>query len=109
MSTSKTVALSSHQELRFPPVPCGSQVRKYNKKKAELEAKHLESLESMVPTKSGSREAALLGDISAEKSVGDKLLERDWNDCLDAIGEITCPFCFYALPAREAVDEKKWK
>lgn len=28
---------------------------------------------------------------------------------LQAIGEITCPYCLYALPAEEVFDERKWQ
>lgn len=35
----------------------------------------------------------------------DALLKSD----LQAIGEITCPYCLYALPAQEVFDERKWQ
>jgi hypothetical protein len=36
-------------------------------------------------------------------------LHKYWDSCVEATGEITCPFCFYAIPAREMQNEAKWK
>jgi len=36
-------------------------------------------------------------------------LEGDWKCCCEVIAEMACPFCFYALPSLDVVDEKKWK
>ncbi|KAI0180727.1 hypothetical protein GGR52DRAFT_2839 [Hypoxylon sp. FL1284] len=69
VSVSKTVALSSHGDLIFPPAPLG--------------------MEFQVPNSHMERSA--------------------WRESVDAIGEVTCPFCFYALPAQDVVDNKKWK
>ncbi|KAH6955660.1 hypothetical protein BKA56DRAFT_706596 [Ilyonectria sp. MPI-CAGE-AT-0026] len=50
--------------------------------------------------------------VSASKTIA--LGSRDsclpTRSCLDlqAVGEITCSYCLYALPAREMFDEKKW-
>ncbi|KAK4063329.1 uncharacterized protein Triagg1_9480 [Trichoderma aggressivum f. europaeum] len=35
-------------------------------------------------------------------------LEKDWNEILEAAGEIDCPLCCLSLPARDVVDESKW-
>ncbi|KAH7417504.1 hypothetical protein BKA64DRAFT_301951 [Cadophora sp. MPI-SDFR-AT-0126] len=36
-------------------------------------------------------------------------LEKDWIYCCQLIGEITCPFCFYALPSLDVANENKWR
>ena len=36
-------------------------------------------------------------------------LDKDWTYCCQLIGEITCPFCFYALPSLDVADENKWR
>ncbi|KAI0599834.1 hypothetical protein F4775DRAFT_548461 [Biscogniauxia sp. FL1348] len=96
VSVSKTVALSRHEDLRFPPAPCGNLMRKYNKLKKQLEEKRGAFLDP--------------NDINRRFVVKNKEpLDNHWSDYLRAIGEITCPFCFYALPAQEVVDEKKWR
>ncbi|KAI1636334.1 hypothetical protein F4809DRAFT_650603 [Biscogniauxia mediterranea] len=97
ISTSKTVALSGHEHLRFPSAPYGGLLRKYNKLKKQLEEERIASLERM--------------DINARPVMMEfkKILDKRWDDCLRQIGEIMCPFCFYALPAQNIVDEKKWK
>ncbi|KAI0515047.1 hypothetical protein F5B22DRAFT_656231 [Xylaria bambusicola] len=35
-------------------------------------------------------------------------LANDWSECLRSVPEISCPYCFHALPVEEVVDEKKW-
>jgi hypothetical protein len=109
MSVSKTVALSGQEELRFPPTPCGGVLRRYNKLKAEKEASHIAYLESLPGDQLGARQELYQDSISAKVAAHEKALKQLWDDCLASIGEVICPFCFYAIPARDAVDEKKWK
>ncbi|KAI7770089.1 hypothetical protein LZL87_013504 [Fusarium oxysporum] len=36
-------------------------------------------------------------------------LAKAWDDCIEAAGEVTCPYCFHMLPVRETIGELKWK
>jgi hypothetical protein len=31
-----------------------------------------------------------------------------WPEAVAIVGEVTCPFCFYALPAKDVADQMKW-
>ncbi|RSM12538.1 hypothetical protein CEP52_002366 [Fusarium oligoseptatum] len=70
--------------LTYPPAPGFAAKRRYEKLKKQ---RIVEAAETN--TEPGLRE----------------LLESD----LQAIGEITCPYCLYALPAAEVFDERKWQ
>ncbi|KAK1240160.1 hypothetical protein MKX08_007602 [Trichoderma sp. CBMAI-0020] len=89
---SKTVALSNHEALIFPPAPGLAAKRKYEQLKNERVANF--------------QNAFWLGEtISDAESKLNDLLKSD----LQAIGDITCPYCLYALPAEEMFDEQKWQ
>lgn len=34
---------------------------------------------------------------------------QDWAAAAAAVGEITCPFCFHALPVEDVTDQKRWE
>ncbi|KAI1488415.1 hypothetical protein F5X96DRAFT_680485 [Biscogniauxia mediterranea] len=111
VSTSKTVALSGHEHLRFPSAPYGGLLRKYNKLKEQLKEERRAFLESL-DINSGffkNQGVIKIENIQFEKIQFQKILDKHWDDYLRQIGEIMCPFCFYALPAQNVVDEKKWK
>ncbi|KAK7425130.1 hypothetical protein QQX98_000044 [Neonectria punicea] len=84
VSASRTIASGKHQTLTYPPAPGFAAKRRYEKLKSQRIV-----------------EAAV---TSTEPSL-QELLESD----LRAIGEITCPYCLYALPAAEVFDERKWR
>jgi hypothetical protein len=110
VSVSKTIALGNHEELAFPPAPCGGLLQKYRQLRKQREEKHRAFLESLTGYEENYGQPTPSMDLtSATEANHRKILEQDWNDCLRAIGEVTCPFCFYALPAQDAIDEKKWK
>jgi hypothetical protein len=84
VSASRTIASGKHQVLTYPPAPGFAAKRRYEKLKSQR----------MVEAAGKSAEPSL-----------QELLESD----LRAIGEITCPYCLYALPAAEVFDERKWQ
>ncbi|EEU35605.1 uncharacterized protein NECHADRAFT_86789 [Fusarium vanettenii 77-13-4] len=84
VSASRTIASGKHQVLTYPPAPGFAAKQRYEKLKSQ---RIVEAAETS--TEPGLRE----------------LLESD----LQAIGEITCPYCLYALPAAEVFDERKWQ
>ncbi|KAI0405375.1 hypothetical protein F4802DRAFT_180093 [Xylaria palmicola] len=101
-SASKSVALSDHEDLRFPPAPCGSIRRRYNKMKRKRR-KALWNKLDLLPTRAPE------GSPSATQAGYEENLAGDWDKCLQATPEVICPFCFCALPVRDVVDDKKWK
>ncbi|KAH6981610.1 hypothetical protein BKA56DRAFT_731124 [Ilyonectria sp. MPI-CAGE-AT-0026] len=91
VSASKTVALANHEALVFPPAPGLAAKRKYEKLKSQRVADYCHEIELEEINSDGAEK---LGE----------LLKSD----VQAIGEITCPYCLYALPAQEMFDERKW-
>lgn len=96
VSVSKTVALGSHEHLVFPPAPTAT----IKKKQRQLMEQRKDGLVDM-------RRRLENQDRVTEPE--DRTPSQDWEDALDAVGEVMCPFCFHALPARNVVDEAKWK
>lgn len=88
VSLSKTVALSSHETIIFPPAPTG--IIKLKQRQLMLE-----------------RWKGLQKRLNPEFE--DQSPTRCWEDAVIAVREVTCPYCFYAIPAPDIVDEKKWK
>jgi hypothetical protein len=120
VSVTKTVALGDHEDLIFPPAPNGHIKRRYRHLKKYREEEHKAHLNSLPhyslyeeyngqPPLSLDVVSELRQEISISKAKLQKTLERDWNDCSRATVEVACPFCFYALPSPDVVDEKKWK
>lgn len=93
VSASRTVALSSHDKLVFPAAPTGA----IEKKRRQLVAQRQDTLRRRLEIQGGTPE----GD--------DRTPAQEWQDAVDAIREVTCPICFYELPAWEIVDKKKWE
>ncbi|KAH8586928.1 hypothetical protein B0O99DRAFT_695020 [Bisporella sp. PMI_857] len=99
ISASKTVALGNHEALNFPPAPGLAAKRKYEQLKSQRLAVHQTVLDEL--------ELCATKD-SYIASIEAKLKDTLKSD-LQAIGEITCPYCLYALPAEEVFDERKWQ
>lgn len=96
VSVSKTVALNSHEQLVFPRAPTAA----IKRKQMQLTEQRKAGLSDMRRRSEGQ---------DRNTDTNDKTALQDWEDAVDAVGEVVCPFCFYALPAREVVDETKWK
>ncbi|UKZ96191.1 uncharacterized protein TrAFT101_010992 [Trichoderma asperellum] len=88
----RETATLGNETLIFPPAPGLSAKRKYEQLKSERVADFHKALR--------------LGEMRlvAESKLND-LLESD----LQAMGEIICPYCLYALPVQEMFDEQKWQ
>ncbi|XXG96335.1 hypothetical protein Hte_002617 [Hypoxylon texense] len=109
VSVSKTVALSNHEDLVFPRAPLGRIKRKYNELR-EARKEWLGGLRSIhTPALEPHARVSIVESIAEAEAQLDSTQKGDWSDSVEAIGEVTCPFCFYALPAQDAADEKKWK
>ncbi|RGP80764.1 serine threonine phosphatase [Fusarium longipes] len=100
ISVSKTIALSVTGELSFPPPPTAALMRKYKTLKREIDTRARSS-------EPRSKADAALEYLSVKKKQVE--LSEAWNRCLEAVAEVTCPYCFHVLPVREVIDEKRWK
>ena len=111
VSATKTVALGDHEALAFPPAPGAALKRKYISLEAAREAsetamqmrKYAEAL-GWGKQRTSVPEASSEQDLPASSMELDEEVEVD----LQTIGEVTCPFCSYALPAQDVFDDKKW-
>ncbi|KAF5603941.1 uncharacterized protein FSUBG_7039 [Fusarium subglutinans] len=113
LSISKTVTLSDEDELIFPPAPNGAFMQRYNRAKQDIEDRHRQRLSTIDSYYEGVDMTAIApGDVRAIIDAGavrDRALAKAWDDCLKAVSEATCPYCFHVLPISEVIDELKWK
>ncbi|KAF5678534.1 hypothetical protein FDENT_8913 [Fusarium denticulatum] len=113
LSVSKTVPLSDEDELVFPPAPSDAFEQRYNKAKQDIEDRHKQRLSTIDSYYEGVDMTTLApGDVRAIIDAGavrDRALVKARDDCLKAVSEVTCPYCFHMLPIHEVVDELKWK
>ncbi|EWG48629.1 hypothetical protein FVEG_08333 [Fusarium verticillioides 7600] len=100
-AVSKTVEISDNDGDVFPPAPIRTLMQRFKKRKQSIEDRHMKKLSAITGYDDGA-------ELSAKRT-RDGALAKAWNDCLDAVGEVTCPYCFQMLPVREAVDDLKWK
>ncbi|CVK96158.1 uncharacterized protein FMAN_14026 [Fusarium mangiferae] len=113
VSMSKTVQLSSEDELAFPPAPSGAFQRRFNKAKKYIEDRHKQRLSRIdnyyqgVDMTSIAPEANLA--INDAEAARDRALAKAHDDCITAVSEVTCPYCFHVLPISEVLNELKWK
>ncbi|KAH7161647.1 hypothetical protein EDB81DRAFT_785245 [Dactylonectria macrodidyma] len=91
VSASRTIASGKHQALIYPPAPGFAAKRRYEQLKSRRIAEFSETI----------------GD--GARTTADPKLQELLKSDLQAIGEITCPYCLYALPAAEVFDERKWQ
>jgi len=117
ISVSKTVALGGHEELRFPQAPSGNLMRRFNKLEAQETDWFISERDKLLEEHGGIMEVEFTtvnildfqDDLRVFSREYDRRVETHWRECVEAVGEITCPFCFYALPAQDVADEKKWR
>lgn len=93
VSVNKTVALSINKDLVFPPAPTTN----INSKQRQF----IGHTEDAIRHQTGCEPSS--------KNAEDSPVIDKWRDADNVIGEVTCPFCFYVLPAKEVVEESKWR
>ncbi|KAF5537582.1 hypothetical protein FMEXI_9789 [Fusarium mexicanum] len=112
VSFSKTVNLSNNDDVVFPPAPTRALTQRYEKMERDIDDQCKQTLSTICGYNEGfelSAPTAKDRHIIAEvKSAHDRKLATAWNDCIEAVAEVTCPYCFHVLPVREVIDEQKW-
>lgn len=120
VSVTKTVALSSHDDLTFPPTPQGHIRERFKRLKAQRQSDHAAHLSALpfyslyvqhrgAPDLQPDIITQLRQQISDAEQNLRLALEKDWKDCNEANLEVICPFCFYALSSLDIKDDKKWR
>ncbi|RYC91450.1 hypothetical protein BFJ63_vAg5749 [Fusarium oxysporum f. sp. narcissi] len=112
VSISKTVKLSDDDDFVFPPAPTRPFMQRYNKAKQDIEERHKKRLSTIHRYDEGvgltTRVSGDTQGIIDAEVVRNRALAKAWDDCIEAVGEVICPYCFHMLPIREVVDELKW-
>ncbi|PNP74581.1 hypothetical protein FNYG_12086 [Fusarium nygamai] len=113
VSVSKTVPLNDEDKLVFPPAPSDAFEQRCNKAKQDIEDRHKQRLSTIDSYYVGVDMITIApGDVRAiidAEAVRDRALAKARDDCLKAVSEVTCLYCFHVLLIREVVDELKWK
>lgn len=112
VGSAMTIALSDHETLDFPIAPGAAAKRKYEQLKMERLAAHnsmLDKFDKAYPDRY-SREIYRF-DEQDSRTIAEKDLELEaiMEADIQALGEITCPYCLEALPAIEVFDHPKWR
>jgi len=113
ISQTKTIAFGNHEALVFPSPPGNRARRRYERSKAARLASYTAMLESLPKYQLDKEHNGMEGraislleeQVSATKATMELALKTD----LEAIGEITCPYCFHAFPAQDVFDDGKWR
>ncbi|KAK2811629.1 hypothetical protein FQN50_001971 [Emmonsiellopsis sp. PD_5] len=118
ISESKTISLSHHEELEFPPAPTGPLLRKFRILKEQRRAKHRERLNSL-PNFSLYKKNN--GNPPLKPNVLDQLkflnlesdleeeTKRDRKDCYNSNVEVVCPYGCCALSSADVMNDRKWR
>lgn len=112
VSTTMTVALGNHEALKFPAAPGLHAKRKYEQFKAEQLAAHQAMLGKADESSSAADpildDAINMRDAKRRLSTEEQL-SKVFKPDVPAIGEVTCPYCFYTLSLEEVFNKKKWQ
>lgn len=115
ISASRTVALGNHEALNFPPAPWLAAKRKYERFKSQRLAVNQTALAepelcaTMDSGKDPPPSLNVANKVAEDTTSVEAKLEDTLESDFQAIGEIACPYCLYALPAEEVFDEQKWQ
>ncbi|KAG5746711.1 hypothetical protein H9Q72_010680 [Fusarium xylarioides] len=112
-AVSKTVEISDNDGDVFPPAPIRTLMQNFKKRKQVIEDGHKNTLSAITGYDEGAELSALFSQndqrIIDAKLARDRALAKAWDDCIEAVSEVTCPYCFQVLPVREVIDDLKWK
>lgn len=82
----------------YPPLPIGAIFSKYHQLKPPRDEKKHLTIPSAGQSGSSHNPVTADGDIS----------NKDWNEVIEAVQEVLCPFCVHSIPSRDACDKKTW-
>lgn len=99
-----TVAPSDIETLDYPTAPGANAKRKYEQLKKERLAAHKALLERVA-------HKAMFKKFDEQnlRAIAEKALESTLEADIQALEEITCPYCLEALSAIEVFDDRKWR
>ncbi|KAF5602454.1 hypothetical protein FPCIR_1794 [Fusarium pseudocircinatum] len=113
VSVPKTVKLNDNDDAVFPPAPTRGLMQRYHKTKCDIEDRHKQRLSAVQGYDEGVGLTGLAFGDTQEIVHADleraRALAKAWDDCIEAVGEVVCPYCFHVLPICEVIDELKWK
>ncbi|KAJ6088428.1 hypothetical protein N7486_009689 [Penicillium sp. IBT 16267x] len=110
ISAVNTIALSSHEALPFPAAPLGRVRQRYKGMRKAREEEYRLYLQYLSDKFDIQQSPFTIDDLKRKAEADLKQdLQKYWDLCVEAIGEITCPFCFYAIPAWGMQNDAKWK
>lgn len=101
---SDTTALTSQQDLVFPPAPIG-QIRRQLREK-QNHGHTTSTLNALWKTKSPFSQA---GSTFYREATPQELSRRLQQSKEAEIAEISCPFCLQALLSKDVLEPKKWQ
>ncbi|KAF5538687.1 hypothetical protein FPHYL_12464 [Fusarium phyllophilum] len=108
VSFSKTVKLSDIDTAVFPHAPTSALTKRYHKAKRDIEDRYTQRLSTIQGRDEGVGLTALEEIIESGLEMTGELAKA-WDNCIEEVGEVTCPYCFHMLPIRDVIDELKWK
>ncbi|KAK3952208.1 hypothetical protein QBC32DRAFT_324617 [Pseudoneurospora amorphoporcata] len=124
VSATKTVALGNHEGLIFPPAPLGRVRQRHKVWKKQAREQYMKDTD-FPPYSKDQLWKILLGHPVTDRKSGNaptqdpniqklmtkiqNALKLEWDKCLQAVNEVICPFCLYALPCISISDDKRWK
>ncbi|KAL8397728.1 hypothetical protein RB594_004435 [Gaeumannomyces avenae] len=119
ISGTRTIPLSYNKEgnaLEFPQRPLlhGGIDKKYQQKKQARWQVFVKDIPRIFSTEGKSRDHEELPVSQASRFVAavqklDKDMKSDFQGCVDAVAEFTCPICFHALNHECLTDVRKWE
>jgi hypothetical protein len=109
VSAAKTIALSDHQDLAFPPAPQAHIKERFLRLKANREADYAATVAEARSRSFEMSEVHLWNIINEADEQLREGLEDDLNECRNAVMETTCPFCFYSLSSLVVNNTNKWR
>lgn len=105
VGSAMTIALSGLETLRFPAAPGANAKRKYEQLKKERLAAYQTALDKL--DKDSEINSPFDGQTS--RAIAENDLKVTLEADIQALEEVTCPYCLEALPATEAWDHRKWR
>ncbi|KAL2155506.1 hypothetical protein VTH82DRAFT_248 [Thermothelomyces myriococcoides] len=113
ISATKTIALSNHEDLDFPPAPLGRVWQRYKPRKKQImsdfgQSGDVDHLSALSDESEATDPSPHQLSEQARKRLRDAL-KAEWIKCLKAVGEVICPYCLHALPCLSISDDRKWK